>query len=363
MIRLIKPYISYEEVESEFKEIFASGIFTRGEYSSRLPEKICSYTGASYAFNATSATTALQAALAVLGIGAGDEVIVADFSFPASANVVEVVGATPVFADVSLDTYNMLPDALENNITSKTKAVIFVCALGNPEGLTEIANICKQHNIPLINDAACAIGSSEHGRMVGNIADIECFSFHPRKLLTAGEGGAITTNNPEYAKKLSVLLAHGAAPGEDGMLDFILPGYNYRLPELQCAMLLRQIEKLDAIVKNRQEIQQAYQEKLMPFGYKAQQHSHNTVHNMQSIVFSKPDSVDRNQLIQYLKQQDIESTIGTYCLSGGSYFRNKYSNVQKNAYWLQRNTITLPCYDGIDTDFIASAVKAYTSTK
>lgn len=358
MIRLIRPYIQFEDVEQEFREIFDSGIFTRGQWSQALPQAVCRCTGAAYAFNATSATTALAASLEVLGVGAGDEVVVGDFSFPATVNVVEACGATPVFADVDRETYNMLPGQLEAKITAKTKAVIFVCALGNPSGLLEIQQICKKHDIPLINDAACAIGSSVAGQKVGGIADIACFSYHPRKLLTSGEGGSITTSNAQWAKLLEIKLFHGAAM-EDGHMDFVTYGYNYRLPELQCLMVIKQIEKLDDIVQRRIETAQAYARALEPAGYRAQKHDANVVHNMQSVVFTVPEGVDRDGLIRHLAGQGIESTIGTYCLSATQYYREKYASVQPNALWLEQNTITLPCYDGVDATRVAREILAY----
>ena len=358
MIKLIKPYISFGEVEGEFKEIFDSGMLTKGKYSLEFPQKMCEYTGAKFSFNATSATTALAVCLEILEIGAGDEVIVSDFSFPATVNVVEACGATPVFADVSLDTYNMLSEELERKITPKTKAVIFVCALGNPSGLDRVSEICKAYHIPLIDDAACAIGSSVGDIKVGNLTDMECFSFHPRKLLTAGEGGAITTNNEVYAEKLNVKLAHGAVI-EKGKMDFVSYGYNYRLPELQCLMLLKQLEKLDRIVEERKSIQREMMEQLEPLGYKVQRCSENAIHNIQSLVFSVPKEVDRDNLISYLKENEVESTIGTYCLSNCTYYKNKYRNVQPNALYLEQNTITLPCYEGVDTEKISKIIRSY----
>lgn len=355
MIKLIKPYISFEEVQNEFKEIFDSGMLTRGQYANLFPQKICEYTGARYSFNATSATTALAMCLEILDIGVGDEVIVSDFSFPATVNVVEACGATPVFADVDLDSYNMLPEELEKKITSKTKAVIFVCALGNPTGLERISEICKAYHIPLIDDAACAIGSSVYGVRVGNLTDLECFSFHPRKLLTAGEGGAITTSNDIYAEKLEVKLAHGAVSKDDRM-DFITYGYNYRLPELQCLMLIKQLEKLDRIIEERQSIREKMSKALEPLGYIAQKCSPNAVHNVQSLVFTVPKNVDRDSLVAYLKEKEVESTIGTYCLSNCSYYKNRYNDVQPHALYLEENTITLPCYEGVDVDFIIDAI-------
>lgn len=355
MIKLIKPYIDFHEVRDEFEQILDSGILTRGPYSVEWPRRLCEYTGAKHAFNATSATTALAACLELLGIGPGDQVIVSDFSFPASANVVEACGATPVFADVRKDTYNMLPEELESKITAKTRAVIFVDALGNPNGIGTIAGLCKARGIPLIEDAACAIGSSEGGVKVGAIADLTCFSFHPRKLLTAGEGGAITTNSDAYAQRLAVKLAHGAVPRE-GRLDFVTYGYNYRLPELQCVMLMKQLEKLDDIMARRIAAQQQYKALLEPRGYRAQAHGENVVHNMQSVVFSVPEGMSRDGLIRHLKDKGIESTIGTYCLSGCTHFRDKYHDVQPNALWLEQNTITLPCHDGVDVEEVARGV-------
>lgn len=359
MIRLIRPYIQFEDVEKEFREIFESGIFTRGQWSQALPQMVCGYTGAKYAFNATSATTALAASLEVLGLGVGNEVVVGDFSFPASVNVIEACGATPVFADVDLETFNMLPEQLEAKLTPKTKAVIFVSALGNPSGLIQIQEICRRHGIPLINDAACAIGSSVGGQKVGGIADIACFSYHPRKLLTSGEGGSITTSNAEWAQQLEVKLLHGAKV-VDGKMDFVTYGYNYRLPELQCLMVTKQIEKLDEIVAQRIATQQEYVRLLEPAGYQAQRHDADVVHNMQSVVFTVPEAINRDGLIKHLAQQEVESTIGTYCLSNCRYYKDKYNDVQPNALWLEQNTITLPCYEGVDAERVASEVLAYT---
>ena len=356
MIKLIKPYISYEEIEDQLKEIFESGIFTKGQYSKLLPEKFKNYTKAQYAFLATSATTALTMCLKLIDAGKGDEIIVSDFSFPASVNVIEDVGATPVFADVKLDTYNMDPVDLERKITQNTKAVICVDALGNPSGLKEIAAICKKAGLILIEDAACAIGSSIDGEKIGSIADLTCFSLHPRKLLTSGEGGVITTNNPEYAKILSYKLNHGADLDSG---EFISYGYNYRLPEIACLMACSQIDKVDKIVAERQQQAKKYRELLEPLGYIAQAISDDVNPNYQSIVFLVPEGIDRDALCAHLKEEDIESTIGTYCLSECKYYREKYDSLQENASFLQHNTITLPCYTEVPVDKVCSAIASF----
>ena len=356
MIKLIKPYISFEEVQNEFKDIFDSGWFTKGKFVEEFRNEIKNYTGAKYCYLATSATTALTMALKTLDIKQGDEVIVSDFSFPATANVVEDLGAIPVFADVDLYAFNMLPQELEFKITPKTKAVIFVDALGNPSGIHEIKKICEKHNLPLIEDGACAIGSSEFGVKCGNIADITCFSFHPRKLLTTGEGGAITFNDPRFVDFFEIKLNHGAKV-TDGKFDFVEYGYNYRLPELQAIMGIKQVKKLDNIVESRNIIRNQYVQVLEPLGFKVQKISNDVVYNVQSLVFTVPETINRDELVKYLKEQEIESTIGTYCLSSCSYYKRKYNNVQANALFLEKHTITLPCYDGVDVEYISEKIK------
>ncbi len=357
MIKLIKPYIAFNEVETEFREIFESGWFTRGKYVDAFVDEIKRYTGARYAYLTTSATTALWMCLKLLEIGPGDEVVVSDFSFPATANVVEDLGATPIFADVSVETFNMLPSELEKKINSRTKAVIFVDALGNPSGIHEIKTICQKNKIPLIEDAACAIGSSEHGVRCGNIADLTCFSFHPRKLLTTGEGGAITTNDDAWAKKLAVKLSHGAVC-EDGKFDFVDYGYNFRLPELQAVMGAKQLKKLDAIVKDRNLIKDAYVRGLEPLGFRSQRTTSDVVHNVQSLVFIVPAGTERDTMITLLKHQEVESTLGTYCLSGTTYYRRVYGDVRLNSMSLQENTITLPCFEGVDVMRVCGSISS-----
>lgn len=358
MIKLIKPYICFDEVKADFEDIFVSGWFTKGKFVEQFRDEIKSYTGAKHVYLTTSATTALTMGLKLLDIKAGDEVIVSDFSFPATANVVEEIGATPIFADVNLETFNMLSEELESKITTKTKAVIYVDALGNPSGIHQIKEICQKHNLSLIEDGACAIGSSENGVRCGNIADITCFSFHPRKLLTTGEGGAITFHDDKYVDFMERKLNHGATV-TDGKFDFIDFGYNYRLPELQCVMGIKQFQKLDAIVESRNKIRDEYIKGLTPLGFKVQKISDNIVYNVQSLVFVVPKEINRDSLIKYLRKKEIETTIGTYCLSGTTYYKDRYNNIQPNAMYLEENTITFPCYDGVDVKLIVKNIEDF----
>jgi len=358
-VKLIKPYISFDEVSSELESIFDSGQLTKGPNVAKFIESLKSYTGSSYAFPMTSATTALTMCLKAVGIKAGDKVAISDFSFPATANVVEELGATPIFIDVDKDTYNMSLCDLRDKMEPAIKAVIFVDALGNPSGLTQIKMVCQEYGVPLIEDAACAIGSSVEGQKVGSIADLTCFSFHPRKLLTTGEGGAITTNNVEYAKWFQVKLNHGADGMKGKGLDFVDYGYNYRMSEIQALLGWKQILKLDDIVSRRQGIADDYACLLEEIGYGRQCISEGTQHNVQSLIFTVPESVSRDALIDHLASHEIESTLGTYCLSATTYYKDKYNSVQPKALWLEQNTITLPCYDGVDVQRVVKVIRSF----
>lgn len=357
-VSLMRPYFGFDEVEADFRAVFESGIFTRGEHVKAFCGELATYTGARHAVLTTSATTALWISLKLLGVRSGDDVAVADFSFPATANVVEDLGATPIFVDVLAGTYNMDPVDLARKIGPRTKAAIFVDALGNPAGIHEIKALCEQRGVPLIEDAACAIGSAEHGRRCGAIADLTCFSFHPRKLLNTGEGGAITTDRDDWAEWLRIKLMHGA----DGMrgigLDFVEYGYNFRLPELQAIMGRKQLPRLDGIIAQRQRIRDEFIARLAPLGFLSQECGVAVSHNVQSLVFRVPESVDRDRLVRTLREREIETTLGTYCQSGTTYFRGRYGTVQPVSAMLDARTITLPCYEGVPVDQVTDAIAA-----
>lgn len=358
-IKLIQPYISYEEVNAELQDIFSSGQFTKGLHVEKFVNSLARYCSSEYAFLTTSATTALWACLKAVGVGVGDRVAVSDFSFPATANVVEDLGAIPVFVDVSLDTFNMQLLDLEVKIKNGVKAVIFVDALGNPSGLLDIKELCTRYNIPLIEDAACAIGSRIGSLKVGSIADLTCFSFHPRKLLTTGEGGAILTSNLEYAEWFRKKLNHGASGFKGKGLDFVDFGYNFRLSEIQALMGWKQLIKLDSIVNERNHIANLYNEHLIKFGFSRQSYDKNVIHNVQSLVYKVPYGVCRDSLIEHLSNNQIETTIGTYCQSGGTYYKKKYNDVQPNSRWLEDNTITLPCYRDVNIGLVIEKIQNF----
>ncbi len=355
-VRIMKPYIAFAEVEDDLRQVFESGVFTRGHNVETFAAEVSAYTGAAYTSLMTSATTALWTCLKLLEIKAGDEVAVADFSWPATANVVEDLGAQPIFIDVNQETFNMCPKDLANKITNKTKAVLFVDALGNPTGLHEIKSICDQYKLPLIEDAACAIGSSENGVKCGSIADLTCFSFHPRKLLCTGEGGAITTNRSDWAEWLRMKLMHGASGTRGVGLDFISYGYNFRMSEIQAVLGRKQLASLDLITDERNKIRESYIVGLESLGFIPQKIGKTATHNIQSMVFRVPNTVNRDKLIFDLKANGIETTLGTYCQSGTSYYQKKYNNKQPISANLEKTTITLPCFEDVPVDYIIEKI-------
>jgi perosamine synthetase len=358
-LKLIKPYISFDEVADDLKEIFDSGQLTKGQHVDKFVEGLRDYTKAGHAFLTTSATTALTMSLKAIGVKAGDKVAVSDFSWPATCNVVEDLGAVPVFIDVDIHTYNMCPMDLEKKLDSNFAGVIVVDALGNPSGINRLKDICHGHDLPLIQDSACAIGSAVDGVKVGAIADLTCYSFHPRKLLTTGEGGAILTNNDQYAEWLSVKLAAGASGMKGRGLDFVDYGYNYRLSEMQALMGWVQLLKLDDITLERNVIADEYAAVLEPLGFNRQTVHANVHHNVQSLIFTVPTGVSRDALIDHLARENIESTLGTYCLSTTTYYLEKYNEPQKNSLWLEGHTITLPCYSGVDVMAVTNAISQF----
>ena len=198
-IPLTKPYIT-EEVKAGVCEVLDSGYLTEGPVTRALEDAIREFTGCSYAVAVCNCTVGLEMGLRAMGIGPGDEVIVPDYTYPATASVVEIVGAKIVIVDVDKETMLINYDAMEGAITSRTKAIIPVSIFGNPLDYNRLNKIKEEHSVYILEDAACSIGAEYDGVRVGNLADISVFSLHPRKFITTGEGGVITTNNPQWAK-------------------------------------------------------------------------------------------------------------------------------------------------------------------
>lgn len=265
-----RQYIDEDDIESVVS-VLKSDFLTCGPKIPELESALRQIGGASYATVVSSGTAALHCACLAAGLGPGDEVIVPPITFTASANCVLYCGATPVFADIDPDTWEISPKEIEQKITSKTKAVIAVDYTGQACDYSAIMNICKEKNILLIEDAAHSIGTRYFGKPVGSFADMTVFSFHPVKTVTAGEGGAILTNSPDLHEKLELYAKHGITHDKAKLsreqdnkwyYEQVELGYNYRITDIQCALLLSQIKKLDRFADRRREISKAYTDAL-----------------------------------------------------------------------------------------------------
>jgi dTDP-4-amino-4,6-dideoxygalactose transaminase len=274
MIPVARPWMGEEEAAAARRAIM-SGWVTQGPEVAAFEREFASLVGAAHACAVSSCTTALHVALVALGIGRGDEVVTVSHSFIATTNAIRYAGALPVLVDVDRTTFNIDPALVEAAITAKTKAILAVHQLGMPCDLAALATIAHRRGVALIEDAACAIGSEIEwqgrwepvGRPRGNVA---CFSFHPRKLLSTGDGGMLTTNDPDLDRSFRLLRQHGMSvpdvvrhsASQVIFEDYPIVGYNYRMTDIQAAIGREQIKRLPAIVTRRRELAQRYSSRL-----------------------------------------------------------------------------------------------------
>ena len=249
-------------------EVLRSDYLTTGPKIKEFEEKLAQYTGAKFAVAVSNGTAALHAACFAAGIKEGDEVITSPITFAASANCVLYMGAKPVFADINPRTYNIDPDEIRSKVTERTKAIIPVHFTGQPCDMDEILKIAQEYNLIVIQDGAHAIGAEYKGKKIGSIGDMTTFSFHPVKHITTGEGGAITTNNEELYKELILFRTHGITRDKDVLLKDEGPwyyeqqclGYNYRITDIQAALGISQLDKLEGFLALRREYVKRYNE-------------------------------------------------------------------------------------------------------
>lgn len=363
-MNITKTIFDENEIE-KVRECLNSGWVTQGPMVKEFEEIIAKRHSVDYALATTSCTAALHLATMTLGLKSDDEVIVPAFTWVTSAHCVEYVGAKVVFADIDLNTYNISVEELEKRITPKTKAIVAVHLFGLSAEMDDIKAIAKKYNLFIIEDGACAIGSEYKGRPVGGLGDIGCFSFHPRKVITTGEGGMVTTNNPEYAKLINTYRNHGATgPKKDepigrpySMGSFDALGYNLRLSDIQAAVGIAQTYKLEDILKERNRIAQYYNTLLSdidciktPFVPEYCKHTYQSY--VIRIDLPNANSV-RNKIMDKLAEYDIQTRPGTHAVHRLGYYQNKY-NIKNteypNACIAEDTTITLPIVHGMTED-------------
>lgn len=374
VIPISLPVTGQEEWEA-LKEPLMSGWLTSGPKVREFEQLFAERHGVKHAFAVTSATTALHLALVALGIKEGDEVIVPAFTWVSTANVVLYCGAKVVFVDIDPLTYNIDPADLRKRITSKTKAIIPVHLFGLCADMDKIKEIAG--NIPLIEDGACAAGASYKGTPAGGLGTIGCFSFHPRKSVTTGEGGMITTNDDQLADIISMLRNHGASISEEqrhlGSKPYILPdfnalGYNYRMTDLQGAVGVVQIKKLDQFINEREIWANFYTKELDSISWlRTPKHGADYKHGWQSFVTFVDETkspASRNEIMELLQQQGISTRPGTHAIHMLNFYKEKF-NIQASDYpgaqAANNYSMSIPLHNRMvaeDFDYVVSVIKA-----
>lgn len=320
MLKLSQPHVSEEAIEA-VAQVLRSGQLVHGSESDEFERELAEYLGISDVVLVSSGTAALHLALLAYDIGPGDAVIVPDFTFPATANVVAMVGAMPVIVDVDPGTYAIDMGQLEAKLTSwngprRLRAIMPVHEFGAPANMKVIKRLAREHGLLVIEDAACALGASDSGHKVGTQGDAGCFSFHPRKTLTTGEGGAIAVRDAERAKRLRRLRNHGMERSDEGV-RFLEPATNYRLTNFQAALGRRQLPHLDGWIATRRRLASLYRLGLQPLVEQALIRLPDDVqgHSWQTYMVVLDERFDRSAVVAELKSEGVESNLGAQSLS------------------------------------------------
>ncbi len=342
---IIVPDVDFDEVEADLRAVFASGQLTSGPYGVDFERAVADFVGVEEAVATTSATTALHLALAALGVGPGDEVLLSDFTFPATANVVIQTGAAPVFVDSSPNDLSMDPECLRRLVSDRTKVVMPVDPFGQPADYSAIGRIAEEVGASVVVDAAWSLGGERDDTRCGAHGLMACFSFHPRKVVTCGEGGMVTTSDLELAERLRTLRNHGSIRAGGPALSFVEPGFNYRLGEVPAVIGLSQVRRLEEILADRRETAARYDERLTGVdGLAVPRPASGTKWSYQSYVVVLDDEVDRDKVILDMADEGIGTTIGTYaCHQHSAYARWGYVDGDlPNSARFAGQTLTLP---------------------
>ncbi|MBU7041955.1 MAG: DegT/DnrJ/EryC1/StrS family aminotransferase [Theionarchaea archaeon] len=364
-IPLMKPYFDEAEI-AEIQKALHSGWVSQGPKSEEFERTVAHYLQVPEVIGVANCTSALHLALLSSGIRKGDEVLVADYTFPATGHAVVYCGATPRFVDIDEKTYNIDPLLIEDKITEHTKALIPVHTFGQPAPMDEIMAISREHDLTVIEDAACAFGATYKGMYAGLIGDIGCYSFHARKGITTGEGGMVVAKNREIMKKIRMLSTFGmTAAWEREKTNGFSPctftelGYNYKLSDINAAIGIAQLKKLDAIITRKKMLAAHWNDVLTDMkGIHPPFVDENVTHIYQSYVALVDRGIKRDEVIRKLMKKHIQTTIGTYAC----HIQPVYQSEDECPHSLDiyERALALPMFYTLkeeDIDYTASALK------
>jgi dTDP-4-amino-4,6-dideoxygalactose transaminase len=354
-IPITKPLFGEEE-EQAVIQVIRSGWVVQGPKVAEFERLVATYVGAGQAVATSSCTTALHLALLLCGIGPDDEVIVPSLTFIATANAVYYTGATPVFVDIDPHTYNLDPDTLEAAMTPRTKAIMPVHQIGLAADMDHINAVAQRRGLAVIEDAAPALGATYKGKRVGGLGNLTCLSFHPRKVITAGEGGMILTDDEALAGRARILRTHGMSLSDlqrhqatsvtiEAYHDL---GYNYRMSDLHAAVGIEQMKKLDLILRRREHIASRYNEAFADLDYVQLPFSSSEMpHSYQSymIQFRPQAPKSRDQVMQDLLEVGVATRRGVMAIHLEPYYRDRFPHVKLPvAETAAQSTLLLPLY-------------------
>lgn len=369
MIPITKPYFDASEALAA-KSAVESGWVTQGPQVAEFERQLAAYCGTADAVAVCNCTAALHLSLLVLGAGPSDEVICPSMSFIATANSILQCGATPVFAEVDPRTYNLDPDAAEAAVTPRTKAILVVHQIGQPADMDRFLAIGAKHGVKVLEDAACAIGARYKGRPIGGHSEMACFSFHPRKVITTGEGGMIATNNPKHARHLRLLRQHGMSLSDTARHSakqvvteaYVCAGYNYRLTDIQAAIGIEQMKKLDWIVARRRELAGRYTAALMRHPWVRPAYVPDYAEpNFQSYAVQLTDDapIGRDELMQRLLDRQIATRRGIMLTHTEPAYAGHAASPLPQSESASAKSVLLPLYPQMtqtDQDLVIAAL-------
>ncbi|MCM1025720.1 MAG: UDP-4-amino-4,6-dideoxy-N-acetyl-beta-L-altrosamine transaminase [Roseburia sp.] len=367
-----KQYIDEEDIRA-VTDVLRGDVLTGGPAVEALERRLCAVTGARYAVAVSNGTAALHLAALAAGFGEGDEVIVSSITFAASANCVLYCGAKPVFADIRPDTYNIDPESVRRLITPRTKGIVAVDFTGQAVEHDALEAICREHRLMLIEDAAHAIGTRYRGKPVGSLADMTCFSFHPVKTVTGGEGGAVTTNDEGLYRRLMRLRTHGITRNREEMVhptdaawynEQVELGYNYRITDFQAALVNSQLNKLSLFAARRKELVNKYNEAFsrMPEIFVQREIPESDTTRHLYILRLKPETLrcDRRQFFDALWAENVRSQVHYLPVYRHSYYEKLGypAGLCPNAEKYYEEVMSLPLFYSLSDEDAEDVIRA-----